>query len=186
MSEIRKDMENVLSELSQVFIAMNDSEVEKLADAITHAAKVFVVGVGRVLLSAQAFVKRLWHIGIPAYYVGQIDEPAATSDDLLIVVSNSGESIFPLAVATKASALGVPIAYIGSSPGSSIGQLSRLKVVVPVASKFGNEASVKSVQPMTSLFEQTILMLGDIIVLRLIHERNLNAGNMWGSHANLE
>ena len=186
MNETRKNIEIVLSELSQVFDAIDNCEVEALADAILCAEKVFIVGVGRVLLSIQAFVKRLWHIGIAAYYVGQIDEPAAAPTDLLIVASNSGESIFPLATARKAYGLGIPIAYIGSNPESSVGQLSTLSVQIPVASKLSGEARIKSVQPMTSLFEQTALLLGDMMIIRLIQKKGLDPSKMWSTHANLE
>jgi 6-phospho-3-hexuloisomerase len=186
MNEIRKDMEDVLSELSQVFEAIDSCEVEALVDAILRTEKVFIVGVGRVLLSMQAFVKRLWHIGIAAYYVGQIDEPAAASNDLLIVASNSGESMFPLVTAKKAYKLGIPIAYIGSNPESSIGQLATLSVTIPVASKLCSDVRIKSVQPMTSLFEQITLLLSDIIIMRLIQKKDQDLSKMWSTHANLE
>ena len=88
----------VINELSTTLNAIDEKQVDQLVTMICDAEKVFVVGVGRVLLMLQAFEKRLNHLGIDAYYVGEINEPAITENDLLIVGSGSGESVFPLSI----------------------------------------------------------------------------------------
>ena len=65
-----KELESVLTEIWNVLSEVDDNDLIRLITDISNAEKVFVVGVGRVLLSLQAFVKRLNHIGIKAYYVG--------------------------------------------------------------------------------------------------------------------
>lgn len=67
--------DTVLQELQTVFANVKEEEVLALTAAICEAESVFVVGVGRVLLMLQAFVKRLNHLGIEATYVGAVDEP---------------------------------------------------------------------------------------------------------------
>ena len=47
-------------------------------------------------------MKRFAHLGIKAHCVGEINEPAIKKDDLLIVGSGSGGSLFPLGIAKKA------------------------------------------------------------------------------------
>ena len=61
---------------------------------LTSAKRVFFVGVGRVLLSLEAIAKRYAHLGIDTVIVGQITEPAITKDDVLVVGSGSGETMF--------------------------------------------------------------------------------------------
>ena len=90
--------QTVLSELQGVFDTVDEKQVVELTEMICSAEKVFVVGVGRVLLMLQAFTKRLNHLGIEANFVGAIDEPAITDKDLLIVGSGSGESAVPVAI----------------------------------------------------------------------------------------
>ncbi|MBQ4374708.1 MAG: sugar isomerase, partial [Erysipelotrichales bacterium] len=69
-----KDAKNtVISELSTVLNAVREEEIDKMAELICGAEKVFVVGVGRVLLMMQAFEKLLNHLGIDSYYVGEIN-----------------------------------------------------------------------------------------------------------------
>lgn len=183
---IEKNLDLILEEIAAVFQNLDITQIKELADAITKADKVFVTGVGRVLLSLEAFVKRLNHIGIRAYYVGQIDEPCATKRDLLVAVSNSGESLVPVGVAKKAASLGVPVAYIGSNRDSSVGKTASLSVLVPVASKLRETGRIQSSQPMTSLFEQVVLLLGDAIVMAIIEQEKLKPEDFWGCHANLE
>ena len=88
----------VLSEIEHVFKQIDVDEYNQLLNMICDSEKVFVVGVGRVMLMLQAFAKRLNHLGITANYVGAIDAPAITEKDLLIVGSGSGESVVPLAI----------------------------------------------------------------------------------------
>lgn len=91
----------VAQECTAALDKISDAQSEAFIEAILAADKVFFVGVGRVLLSLQAICKRFAHLGIGAHYVGEITEPAITDQDLLIVGSGSGESLFPVAIAKK-------------------------------------------------------------------------------------
>jgi 6-phospho-3-hexuloisomerase len=118
--------------------------------------------------------------------VGEITEPAITREDLLIVGSGSGESLFPLSVARKAKHLGAAVVHIGSNPKSSMAEYVDLMVRIPVRTKLALEDEINSRQPMTSLFEQSLLLLGDIIALMIIGEKKLDMHSLWQYHANLE
>jgi 6-phospho-3-hexuloisomerase len=39
---------------------------------------------------------------------------------------------------------------------------------------------------MTSLFEQSLLILGDIIALMMVRDKSIDIHNLWEYHANLE
>jgi 6-phospho-3-hexuloisomerase len=176
----------ILDECGAVFRRINPASVNGLVEEILKADKVFLVGVGRVLIALQAAVKRFNHLGIPAFYVGQIDEPPITAKDLLIVGSGSGESIYPVAIAQKAQKIGARIVYIGSNPDSTIKQNSDLFVRIPVPSKVTVEDTVISQQPMTSLFEQCLFLLGDVLALMIMEKKKLEKNDLYLKHANLE
>ena len=176
---IVKELENTLNSIAA-------DDVLALVEHIQRAEKVFFVGVGRVLLSLEAIAKRLAHLGIKTYIVGQITEPAITGNDLLIVGSGSGESMFPLGIAKKARSFGAAIAHIGSNSNSSMKEYADIFVRIPVQTKLDLPGEIRSVQPMTSLFEQALLLLGDTIALMLVHEKNIDMHNLWQFHANLE
>jgi 6-phospho-3-hexuloisomerase len=61
-----------------------------------------------------------------------------------------------------------------------------LMVRIPVRTKLGLEDEIRSGQPMTSLFEQSLLILGDIIACMIIEKKGLDLHNLWQFHANLE
>ena len=177
----------VLDELKRTLDSIDPAGVEKLAQAILNADQVFFVGVGRVLLSLQSVCKRLAHLGIKAHYVGEITEPAITKDDLLIVGSGSGASLFPLGIAKKArSAVDCKIVHIGSNPNSEIKDLADFMVRIPVRTKFYLEDEIDSCQIMTSLFEQSVLLLGDVLAKMIVEQRQLDMKALWQYHANLE
>lgn len=138
------------------------------------------------MLSLEAVAKRLAHLGVDTVIVGEITEPAITSEDLLIVGSGSGESLFPLSIAKKAKSFHATVAHIGSNPNSSMKEVTDFFLRIPVQSKLNLAEEVQSVQPMTSLFEQSLLLLGDTIALMLIVEDSIDMADLWQYHANLE
>lgn len=176
----------VLAELRATLHQIDPDQLEKLIDLICTSDKVFFVGVGRVMLSLQAMTKRLAHLGIDTHYVGEITEPAIGGNDLLIVGSGSGESLFPVGIAKKAKSLGATIVHIGSNPNGSISAVTDLMVRVPVRTKLNLPDEIDSVQPMTSLFEQSLLLLGDVIAGLIIQKKGLDLKSLWQYHANLE
>lgn len=184
--EYDKACADVLGELGRTLSSVDADSLERLCDEIFKADQVFFVGVGRVLLALQCVCKRLAHLGIRTHYVGEITEPAITENDLLIVGSGSGMSIFPLGIAKKAHALGAKIIHIGSNPDSEMKELCEFMVRIPVRTKFYLEDEIDSCQPMTSLFEQSVLLLGDVLAKMMIERKQLDMKSLWQYHANLE
>lgn len=183
----RADTAAVLEELSRTLNSIDPASLERLADEILAADQVFFVGVGRVLLSLQSVCKRLAHLGIKAHYVGEITEPAITKNDLLIVGSGSGASLFPLGIAKKArSAADCRIVHIGSNPNSEMKDIADFMVRIPVRTKFYLEDEIDSCQIMTSLFEQAVLLVGDVLAKMIVERRQLDMKSLWQYHANLE
>lgn len=176
----------VADEISQTLKRIDAEQVEQLILSIENADKVFFVGVGRVLLSLQAIAKRFSHLGINSVVVGQITEPAITASDLLIVGSGSGETLFPLGIAKKAKGFSAKVIHIGANPDSSMREYRDQFVCIPVQGKQYRADDVPSVQPMTSLFEQSLLLLGDTIALMMIERKKIDIHTLWQFHANLE
>ena len=176
----------VLSELHTSLGVIREEEVEQLIDSVLGARKVFFIGVGRVMLSLQAMAKRWAHLGIDTHLVGEITEPAITADDVLIVGSGSGTTLFPAGIAQKAHKIGAKVVHIGSNPTSPLKDIVCLMVRIPVRTKYYLDDEIDSQQPMTSLFEQTLLLLGDVVAKMIIDRKQLDMKGLWQYHANLE
>lgn len=183
----KKQYNMIFQELKQAFDAIDEQQAVRLAEMIIQADQVFVTGVGRVLLMLQAFVKRLNHLGIQANYVGAVDEPAITDRDLLIVGSGSGESIVPLEITKKAGSFHAKIAHIGANPKSSMTQYEDLFVRIPCSTKLGLPDEIPSAQIMSSLFEQSLLLLADSVAMMIVEQKGItDLHALWRKHANLE
>lgn len=176
----------VMDELKNTMNSIDELQVESLIAAINNAEKVFFVGVGRVLLSLEAIAKRLAHLGIQTVIVGEITEPAITDKDLLIVGSGSGKTMFPLGIAKKAKQFGAKVAHIGANPESPLSEFTDVFVRIPVQTKLYLPDEIPSQQIMTSLFEQSLLLLGDTIALMMVKDQNIDLKSLWQYHANLE
>ncbi len=59
-------------------------------------------------------------------------------------------------------------------------------VRIPVRTRLELEDEIISRQPAASLFEQTLLLLGDIVSMMLIERQDLDVKGLWQYHANLE
>ena len=176
----------ILKECKKSLSSVSREMIEELVNRILRARKVFFIGVGRVMLSMEAMAKRLAHCGIDTVCVGQITEPAITTEDLLIAASGSGESVITVGIARKAKSLGVQVVMIGSNAESTLASLADLIVRIPVRTKLKKTDEIQSEQPMTSLFEQTLLLLGDAVAKIIIEKQHLDMENLWKYHANLE
>jgi len=64
--------------------------------------------------------------------------------------------------------------------------LCEFMVRIPVRTKNYLEDEIDSVQPMTSLFEQSLLLFGDVVAKMIIDERKIDMKSLWRYHANLE
>jgi len=68
----------------------------------------------------------------------------------------------------------------------SMGEFTDLFIRIPVQTKLNLPGEIPSIQPMTSLFEQSLLILGDTIALMIVEEKKIDMHSLWQLHANLE
>jgi len=178
----------VIAELDRTLSAISPQEAERLAKLILGATRVFVAGAGRSGLAMKAFAMRLMHMDLTAYVVGETVTPSLKADDALVIGSGSGATASLVAMAEKAKTLGANIALVTIFPDSRIGRLADATVRIPASTPKadGGKGQFASVQPMGSLFEQTLLIFLDIVVMRLMERKAIDASTMFERHANLE
>ena len=182
----KENVDLTLDECRQILLAVSEADTERLIEAVTSARRVFFVGVGRVLLSLKSVAKRFAHLGIECHIVGEICEPAIGREDVLIAASGSGESLFPREIAKKAKSIGAKVIMIGSNRESTLAKTCDFMVRVPTNTKMKCEDEIKSKQIMTSLFEQFLLLYGDIIARMIVTGKGIDLEALWDCHANLE
>ncbi|MFC1727883.1 6-phospho-3-hexuloisomerase [Nanoarchaeota archaeon] len=178
-SEITKEIEK---ELKDVLDKIDSEKTSELIDLIANRNKVFLTGSGRSKLVAEAFAMRLTQLGLQAEIVGLPTTPAALKDDMLIVVSGSGETETTYEVVENAKEQGLFICCITASLDSKIADKSDLVIEL----KTGDKEKTESIEPLGSLFEQAALLYLDSIVVSLMEKLGISEEELRKRHASLE
>ncbi len=176
----------VLNEIKEVLGEADQNSTEQFTEMITESSKVFVMGVGRVMLMSQAFAKRLNHLKVNAYVVGETTNPPICGDDLLVAASGSGETMTTVNVAKLAKKHGARVALITASPESTLREIADFTIKIPCPTKLKLKGEYKSIQSMSTLFEQSLLIFYDCISMMIQETRGITQEEMWELHANLE
>jgi 6-phospho-3-hexuloisomerase len=190
MSDDQMDsvLEQILEELGD---CVHQVSAESLAHAealIESSSRIFVAGAGRSGLCMRAFGMRLMHLGKTVHVVGETTTPGIAPTDLLILGSGSGRTTSMCAMAEQARRLGAQVLLFTTDAGSPLARLSDLQVLIPAPSfRVMNEMhDLISVQPLGTLFEQSMLILCDSLILALMRRTGVSAMQMFVRHANLE
>ncbi|MHB9130554.1 MAG: 6-phospho-3-hexuloisomerase [Armatimonadota bacterium] len=177
----------LVDEISNVMQRVDKTEVDKLVDAIIRSRRLFLAGRGRSGLMMNAFAIRLTHLDIHCHVVGESTTPSLQVGDLLLVGSGSGETITAVLTAQNAKSAGGKLCVLTSRRESTLARMSDLVVVVSAPVREQSEIEpVTTIQPMGSLFEQSLLVLLDTIVLMLKSRLQQDEQQMMTRHSNLE
>jgi 6-phospho-3-hexuloisomerase len=177
--------------LTEVAICVHQVSAESLAQAgalIESTSRIFVAGAGRSGLCMRALGMRLTHIGKTVYVVGETTTTAIAAADLLIMSSGSGQTASMLAIAAQARRQGAIILLFTTDVTSPLAELADYRVVIPAPAFKTTEQGrgIISIQPLGTLFEQSLFILCDCLILGLMQRTGVSAAQMAERHANLE
>ena len=185
----------VMNEMNQVLDSFTDEDVDKLISLICDTfkrptGKICGFGAGRMGYGLRAFMMRLNHLGISAYFIGDTFIPPLDENDLFIVTSGSGETKSVLKYLEIAKSKSVRTLAITGNRESSMAKLADYSIVFK-SSNGGlngedNENKINSIQPMTSLNEQSMFVFFDIIAVMLIRTIGIKKENEKKFHFNIE
>jgi 6-phospho-3-hexuloisomerase len=177
--------------LSELQACVSQVTAESLAQAlalIESAPRIFVAGAGRSGLCMRALGMRLMHLGKTVYIVGETTTPGIAAKNLLILGSGSGRTASLLTMARGARNHDAKVLLFTTDASSPMAEMANQLVLVPAPSLGMNdgERDHPSIQPMGTLFEQSLLILCDSLILRMMRQSGVSAVHMSGRHANLE
>ena len=181
-------IEQVLAEVAGCVRQVSSESLAQAGDLIEAAPRIFVAGSGRSGLCMRAFGMRLMHLGMTVYIVGETTTPRIKSQDLLILGTGSAQSALLLKIAEMAQEQGARQLLLTAEPVSPLSELADHTVVIPAPSlkPFLAERDFVSMQPMGSLFEQSLLIVCDSLIVALMDQIGVGLGKMRKYHANLE
>ena len=190
---IREKFLNTLLEIADQVKKNSDSidlnQVLKLIDLIievkSNNRRIFIYGAGRSGFIGRCFAQRLMHLGIKSCFVSDAVTHRYSKEDLLILVSGSGETTSPKAIAEEAKEIGGTIALFTGNPKSTIGMLSDLIIKVEGKNK-ESAISKESLAPFTSLFDVSTLSILDSIGSSLMTLLGITEKDINERHASIE
>ena len=183
MSEYSDLVRAVIEENQKVLSKIDEREIERLVEEILRANQIQIFGMGRMLAATRAFVMRLMHMGFNANVVFDTSCPRIGKGDLLIV--NCAATTIDLGIIKLAKAAGALTCTVTAHPENEQGKLVDFFVRLP-GQIFGGPLEVKSIQPMASLFEQSLFLFEDIVAMLIMKRKGLNSKQMEHLHTNLE
>ncbi len=184
MSEYMELTQTVLEEHRRVLLDVKEEETERLLDALVEAKCIQVFGMGRMNCAVRAFVMRLMHMELNAHVVYDTTCPNIGPGDLLVV--NCACTTISYTIMKFARRLGAKVVAITANPCSKSGQLCDFTVSLRGQVHGGRDYEIPSVQPMASLFEQTIFIYEDIVVQLLMKRLHITTEQMAKRHTNLD
>lgn len=172
----------VLREVSAVLRRIDEADSRKFVRLLARSKRIYITGVGRSGLVVHAFGQRLMHLGFDTHLAHEITAPAIRPGDLLIACSGTGTTLLPLYMARKARRIGARVVSLTARARSPLAKISTLTVLVPSPLERGKRTR----QPARSLFEQTLFLYLDSVILTAIHELHIPSRRIRRRHANLE
>ena len=141
--------------------------------------KIFVAAVGRSKMVANMFAMRLMHLGYDVRVVGETTTPSIGANNVLFVVSGSGETGQLVGFANKAKDAGAKVVLVTETTKSTLQNLSDYVFVI------GNK-NTHNPLPLGSRFELSALVFLETVILNLMHLDMWSEEDMKHIHANLE
>ncbi|MDQ7250497.1 6-phospho-3-hexuloisomerase [Dongia sedimenti] len=186
MTNVVEGFGQAVAELGRVTGRLDEKQITGFIEAVARAKRIFLIGVGREGLSTRAFTMRLMHLGKEAHWIWDDTTPAIGSGDLLIATSGSGQIGHIDYVFDQAAAAGADTAVVTGDPSGRTARKAKTLLWVPAAVYKGNADVVASSQPMGNLFEQSLLILFDQIVIALAQRLGVSKDSMSARHRNVE
>lgn len=165
---------------------IRDEIAEDFIQRILKAESIFFSAQGRSGFVLRCFCMRLMHLGYSVYFCGETVTPAITSNDLLIVLSGSGETPSTFEAVKSAKQHNTETFGILGNMESRIASLVDKSLHIPGTTKLCRDGEPNSLQMAGSLFEQSAFLFFEAVVSKLYQTQKKDVGRVSSRHAIIE
>jgi 6-phospho-3-hexuloisomerase len=187
MADRIKEMGNLaLAELAGVLDKVQDAGVNEFIEIIAASKRVALHGLGREGLQIRGLAMRLFHLGIDAHVVGDMTTPPLGAGDLLIVSAGPGDFATIEALMNIARTAGAKTAVVTAQISSNLARHADVVLHIPAQTMANDQAGKLSVLPMGSLFEASMMLVFELVILKLRDRLGETPESIRVRHTNLE
>jgi 6-phospho-3-hexuloisomerase len=169
-------------------VAQNISNkiAEDFIRRILNAESIFFSAQGRSGFILRCFCMRLMHLSYSVYFCGETVTPGITRNDLLIVLSGSGETPSTLEAVKSARRHNIETFGILGNMESGIASLVDKSLHIPGTTKLCKDGEPSSLQMAGSLFEQSAFLFFEAVISKLYQTQKKDVGRVSSRHATIE
>ena len=172
-------MAYIQSEVSEALTRLDPLAVDQFVDAIIAAPRIFVYGVGRSGLVGKAFAVRLVQMGKDVHFVGDTTTPIVEQSNLVIIISNTGETMSAVQTANIVGRIGAKVVAITSAPHSKLA--SAATIVLEVSPR--RDEQKRKLAPLGTLFEDAVFLMLDSLVPMIMGRMGQTEASLRRRHA---
>lgn len=176
---MKNGLSYIVSKVQETLERVDPEVVDEIVDSIISAKNIFIYGVGRSGLVGKAFAVRLVQMGLRVHFVGDITTPIVTEGDLVIIVSNTGETMSAVQTANIVRRVGAKVIAITSNIHSKLAHAANVILEIPVT----KDNQTGSIAPLGTLFEDTAFLLFDSLVPVLMERLGQSEASLRRRHA---
>jgi 6-phospho-3-hexuloisomerase len=175
-----------LAELGKVIDAVDAAAAGRLCDEIVAAKKIALHGLGREGLQMRGLAMRLFHLGLDVHVVGDMTSPPVGTGDLLIVSAGPGEIATTAELMKIAKGAGARTAVVTAQAAGGAAGRADCVLAIPAQTMADDQGGKTSILPMGSLFEASMMLVFEILILKLRDRLGETPESMRARHTNLE
>jgi 6-phospho-3-hexuloisomerase len=173
-------LDAILQELTHVAASIDRHQMQRLVEVMRSAKRIFVAGIGRSGLMARALAMRLMHLEFDVHVVGETTTPSIRKGDLLLCCSRYGRSRTLHTYVEKAHEVDARAALITMTTRSPLARRVDHVFAIPVV------VGGRSRQPLGTIFEQSLLLYCDALVMFAMRRLGISETEMARRHTQLE
>ncbi len=152
---------------------------DQFVEMLIKSPRIFIYGVGRSGLIAKAFAIRLVQMGLEVYFVGETITPIVEEGHLVIIVSQTGNTMSCIQTANIVRRVGARVVSVTANVHSKLANASNLVIHI----KPGKDEKRGILAPLGTLFEDATLIYLDGIIAQLMDKLGQTEGSMRKRHA---
>ncbi len=179
----RESLDYIQGKLQDILGDVTSNDIDNVSALFFEAHRIFVYGAGRSGHVAKAFAIRLVHLGFQTFVIGETIGAPVKKDDMVFIVTGSGETIPSVMTAEIARNIGAKLVVVTGRKDSRITKFADISIILSAECM---DKERKTLAPLGTLFEASAWILLDSIIAELMKSKGETEESMQSRHATLE
>jgi len=176
---MKKGLSYILRMVQETLDEVDNEAIDEIVNSIISARSIFVYGVGRSGLVGNAFAVRLVQMGLNVHFVGEMTTPFVREMDMVMIVSNTGETTSCIQTANIVRRVGAKVVAVTSNSHSKLAHASNLVLELSIP----EDEERTMLAPLGTLFEESALLFFDSLVPVLMERLGQTEASLRRRHA---